>query len=303
MLMLITPIRRLAEIANPITRAVAALERGLAMMDDVQAEKGGTLDPGRAKGNIELRDVTVAYRQDHSPALDHLSLNVAPGEIVALVGPSGSGKTTLVNLLMRFVMPRSGDVRLDGHDLTQWDLAALRSQFAMVSQDVVMFNDTVAANVALGQAIDRDRVNACLEAANLSEHIAALPEGMDTIVGHNATQLSGGQRQRLAIARALVQGRTDPDPGRSHVRTGHRVRAPGPAGSPTPDGGPHHPDHCPPAVHHRACGPRRGHGTGSHHAEQGSHEELMAMPMACMHGCKAMAHSPPNRLTGTTPAE
>jgi subfamily B ATP-binding cassette protein MsbA len=168
MLMLITPIRRLAEIANPITRAVAALERGLAMMDDVQAEKGGTLDPGRAKGNIELRDVTVAYREDHSPALDHLSLNVAPGEIVALVGPSGSGKTTLVNLLMRFVMPRSGDVRLDGHDLTQWDLAALRSQFAMVSQDVVMFNDTVAANVALGQAIDRDRVNACLDAANLS---------------------------------------------------------------------------------------------------------------------------------------
>ena len=205
MLMLITPIRRLAEIANPITRAVAALERGLAMMDDVQAEKGGTLDPGRAKGNIELRDVTVAYREDHSPALDHLSLNVAPGEIVALVGPSGSGKTTLVNLLMRFVMPRSGDVRLDGHDLTQWDLAALRSQFAMVSQDVVMFNDTVAANVALGQAIDRDRVNACLDAANLSEHIAALPEGMDTIVGHNATQLSGGQRQRLAIARALYK--------------------------------------------------------------------------------------------------
>jgi subfamily B ATP-binding cassette protein MsbA len=124
---------------------------------------------------------------------------------VALVGPSGSGKTTLVNLLMRFVMPRSGDVRLDGHDLTQWDLAALRSQFAMVSQDVVMFNDTVAANVALGQAIDRDRVNACLDAANLSEHIAALPEGMDTIVGHNATQLSGGQRQRLAIARALYK--------------------------------------------------------------------------------------------------
>ena len=124
---------------------------------------------------------------------------------MALVGPSGSGKTTLVNLLMRFVMPRSGDVRLDGHDLTQWDLAALRSQFAMVSQDVVMFNDTVAANVALGQAIDRDRVNACLDAANLSEHIAALPEGMDTIVGHNATQLSGGQRQRLAIARALYK--------------------------------------------------------------------------------------------------
>ena len=205
MLMLITPIRRLAEIANPITRAVAALERGLTMMEDVDAERGGTLAPGRAKGNIEFREVTVAYRDDHKSALDHLSLNVAPGEIVALVGPSGSGKTTLVNLLMRFVVPRAGEVRLDGHDLTQWNLAALRSQFAMVSQDVVMFNDTVAANVALGQAVDRDRVNACLEAANLSEHVAALPEGMDTVVGHNATQLSGGQRQRLAIARALYK--------------------------------------------------------------------------------------------------
>ncbi len=205
MLMLITPIRRLAEIANPITRAVAALERGLTMMEDVKAEQGGTLRPGRARGNIELRDVTVAYRDDHTPALNRLSLSVAPGEVVALVGPSGSGKTTLVNLLMRFVAPRGGTVRLDDHDLNQWDLAALRDQFAMVSQDVVMFNDTVAANVALGQAVDRERVTACLDAANLLEHVGALPEGMDTIVGHNATQLSGGQRQRLAIARALYK--------------------------------------------------------------------------------------------------
>ena len=205
MLMLITPIRRLAEIANPITRAVAALERGLTMMEDVKAEQGGTLRPGRARGNIELRDVTVAYRDDHTPALNRLSLSVAPGEVVALVRPSGSGKTTLVNLLMRFVAPRGGTVRLDDHDLNQWDLAALRDQFAMVSQDVVMFNDTVAANVALGQAVDRERVTACLDAANLLEHVGALPEGMDTIVGHNATQLSGGQRQRLAIARALYK--------------------------------------------------------------------------------------------------
>jgi subfamily B ATP-binding cassette protein MsbA len=165
---------------------------------------------------------------------------------------------------MRFVMPRSGDVRLDGHDLTQWDLAALRSQFAMVSQDVVMFNDTVAANVALGQVIDRDRVNACLDAANLSEHIAALPEGMDTIVGHNATQLSGGQRQRLAIARALYKDAPililDEATSALDTESERLVQA----GSPTPDGGTHHPDHCPPAVHHRACGPCRGHGTGSH---------------------------------------
>jgi subfamily B ATP-binding cassette protein MsbA len=205
MLLLISPIRRLAEIANPITRAVAALERGLTMMDDVQAEEGGTLAPGRAQGRIELHEVTVSYRDDHAPALDRLSLSVAPGEIVALVGPSGSGKTTLVNLLLRFVLPSDGHILLDGHDLAQWQLPALRAQFAMVSQDVVMFNDSIAANVALGQGVDRARVTACLEAANLAEHVAALPEGMDTLVGHNATQLSGGQRQRLAIARALYK--------------------------------------------------------------------------------------------------
>jgi subfamily B ATP-binding cassette protein MsbA len=134
-----------------------------------------------------------------------LSLTVSPGEVVALVGPSGSGKTTLINLLLRFVLPSQGQILLDGHDLTHWQLPALRAQFAMVSQDVIMFNDTIAANVALGQAVDRERVAACLEAANLSEHVAALPEGMDTLVGHNATQLSGGQRQRLAIARALYK--------------------------------------------------------------------------------------------------
>jgi len=130
---------------------------------------------------------------------------VAPGEIVALVGPSGAGKTTLVNLLPRFVLPSAGTVAVDGHALQDWDLASLRSQFAMVSQDVVMFNDTIAANVALGQSVNETRVLECLAAANLAEHVAGLPQGIHTVVGHNATQLSGGQRQRLAIARALYK--------------------------------------------------------------------------------------------------
>ena len=205
MLMLIAPIRRLADVASPITRGVAALERGLRLMGDTPAEQGGHHAPAQVHGAIRLEGVSVAFAADQAPALDRVSLSVQPGEIVALVGPSGAGKTTLVNLLPRFVPHSAGQILLDGHDLQEWDLATLRAQFALVSQDVVMFNDSIAANVALGQTVDTQRVHECLAAANLAEHVAALPRGIDTVVGHNATQLSGGQRQRLAIARALYK--------------------------------------------------------------------------------------------------
>ena len=205
MLMLIAPIRRLADVASPVTRGVAALERGLALLGDTGAESGGQHRADRVRGELVLDRVSVSFGPDHAPALDQVSLRVAPGEIVALVGPSGAGKTTLVNLLPRFVLPTSGDVLVDGQALPAWDLGSLRSQFAMVSQDVVMFNDTIAANVALGRAVDAQRVLDCLAAANLAAHVAALPQGIHTVVGHNATQLSGGQRQRLAIARALYK--------------------------------------------------------------------------------------------------
>ena len=213
MLMLIQPLRRLTDVVGPVTRGLAALERGLDLMAEVLPETdaadttAGTAAPApRARGDLELRGVTVAYADDAEPALADVSLQVRAGETVALVGPSGSGKTTLVNLLPRFVLPARGQVLLDGTDLTQWPLAALRAQLALVSQDVTMLNDTVAANVALGApAIDRERVQRCLQDANLAAHIATLPQGMDTVLGHNATQLSGGQRQRLAIARALYK--------------------------------------------------------------------------------------------------
>lgn len=205
MLMLIAPIRRLADVASPITRGVAALERGLGLLGDTGAETGGAHCVPRARGQIELQDVTVSFGADRAAALSGVNLHVAPGEIVALVGPSGAGKTTLVNLLPRFVAPDGGRVLLDGHPVPNWDLQCLRAQFALVSQDVVMFNDTIAANVALGHPLDEQRVHACLEAANLQAHVAALPLGIHTVVGHNATQLSGGQRQRLAIARALYK--------------------------------------------------------------------------------------------------
>lgn len=206
MLMLIAPIRRLADMANPITRGLAALERGLGLMDGTQVEAEGRFEMARAQGNVELRGVQVRYREDAGMALEDIDLRIAPGEIVALVGPSGSGKTTLVNLLPRFVRPTAGQVTLDGHDVGDWTLESLRRQFALVSQDVVMLNDTLAANVALGAAqIDRARVQRCVEAANLAPHVERLPQGIDTVLGHNATELSGGQRQRLAIARALYR--------------------------------------------------------------------------------------------------
>ena len=206
MLMLIAPIRRLADMANPITRGLAALERGLELVDKVPSEAQGDFVLERAAGRIELRGVNVNYRgEDEARALDGVNLTIAPGEVVAFVGPSGSGKTTLVNLLPRFVLPSGGEILLDGRDIGQWQLHSLRAQFAMVSQDVVMLNDTLAANVALGREIDRARVEQCVEAANLASHVESLPQGIDTVLGHNATQLSGGQRQRLAIARALYK--------------------------------------------------------------------------------------------------
>lgn len=205
MLMLIAPIKRLSEAASPISRGLAAVARAREMLSNTPPESGGSHAPGRAEGRIALREVSVRYRDDALPALDRLTLDIAPGQIVALVGPSGSGKSTLANLLPRFVQPDAGEVLLDGVDVAEWRLDALRSQFALVSQDVVMFNDTLAANIALEHPPDRERLERCVAAANLGELVASLPQGLETVAGHNAAELSGGQRQRLAIARALYK--------------------------------------------------------------------------------------------------
>jgi len=205
MLMLVTPIRHLAEVAGPITRGVASLERALELIHSTPEQPGGQHRTSRAQGAIDLQSVWVRYAKQDGAALKGVTLHIAPGEVVALVGPSGSGKTTLANLLPRFVESTDGHILLDGVPLPDWDLGNLRSQFAMVSQDVVMLNDTLATNVALGAEVDEARVQAALTSANLADVVARLPQGMHTRVGHNATELSGGQRQRLAIARAIYK--------------------------------------------------------------------------------------------------
>ncbi|MFZ1606368.1 MAG: ATP-binding cassette domain-containing protein, partial [Rhodoferax sp.] len=205
MLMIIAPIRQLSEVSSPITRGLAALERGLALIHDVPSETQGSFSEPRAKGEIVFQDVVVQYGAEATKVINHLSLAIHSGETIAIVGASGAGKSTLVNLLPRFVDLQGGSILLDGHDLRDWNLHALRAQFAFVSQHVVMLNDSIAANVALGLTLDRDKVLSCLHAANLGALVAELPQGLDTLVGHNAMQLSGGQRQRLAIARALYK--------------------------------------------------------------------------------------------------
>ena len=205
MLMIIAPIRQLSEVSSPITRGLVALERGLSLIEEMPSEIEGNFSKPHAAGDICFQQVSVRYPSSSTPAIEDLDLNVMSGETVALVGSSGSGKTTLANLLPRFVDVCSGQVLLDGHDVRDWSLQALRSQIAFVSQSVVMLNDSILANVALGMEINRDRVTQCLNAANLAQLVQDLPQGIDTIVGHNATQLSGGQRQRLAIARALYK--------------------------------------------------------------------------------------------------
>lgn len=205
MLMIIAPIRQLSEVSSPITRGLAALERGLALINATDSETGGSFAKPTANGAIEFRQVSVRYSGSNGNAVQSLDLNIHPGETVALVGASGSGKTTLANILPRFVPISAGQVLLDGHDIRDWDLRALRQQFAFVSQNVVMLNDSIAANVALGLELDRDRVSQCLATANLTGFVQTAAQGMDTLVGHNALQLSGGQRQRLAVARALYK--------------------------------------------------------------------------------------------------
>ena len=209
MLMLVAPIKHLSEAAAPLVRGLAAVERGLDFVDALVDEQSGNLPvPAQKTSAIVLRfeGVKLRYKNAGGWALDGVSLNIQTGQKVALVGTSGSGKTSLINLLPRFLEPTEGAIFLNEQAIYEWDLAALRKQFSYVSQDVVMFNDTLGANVALGDPTPSPSlIQQALQAAHLGELVSSLPSGIDTVVGHNAAQLSGGQRQRLAIARAIYK--------------------------------------------------------------------------------------------------
>ena len=207
MLMLTAPLKRVTSVNEPLQRGLAAAESVFALIDQAGEPDTGTADPGRARGEIRFERVSFAYGTDGRHALDSIDLAIAPGETVALVGASGSGKTTLANLVPRFYTPTGGRILLDGHDISDLKLAALRANIALVSQDVVLFNDSVAANIAYGamKGATRAEIEAAARAAHALEFIEQMPQGFDTLIGENGVRLSGGQRQRLAIARALLK--------------------------------------------------------------------------------------------------
>jgi subfamily B ATP-binding cassette protein MsbA len=186
---------------------LAAAESIFGLIDEKTEPDSGTREIGRTQGAVEFRHVTFGYGQASKHALEDFSLVIQPGKTVALVGQSGSGKTTLANLIPRFYAPTSGQILLDGFDIQELKLASLRANIAMVSQDVMLFNDTVAANIAYGAKSNATEAEiiAAAEAAHAMEFIRDMPQGLQTFIGENGVRLSGGQRQRLAIARALLK--------------------------------------------------------------------------------------------------
>lgn len=204
--LLAKPVRALTDVNEKIQRGIAASATVFELLDLPAENDAGTVTVERVRGEIELRQVRFSY-EPGKPVLQDISLTVRPGQTVALVGRSGSGKSTLVNLLPRFYEPESGEILLDGVPLKDYQLASLRRQIAAVSQKVVLFDDTIANNIAYGVCRDRSRVEieAAAKAAYAQEFIDKLPQGYETRLGQDGTQLSGGQRQRIAIARALLK--------------------------------------------------------------------------------------------------
>jgi subfamily B ATP-binding cassette protein MsbA len=206
MLMLLQPLKALVEVNGPMQRGMSAAETVFEMIDAPLEHDSGTKVLGHATGHLQFDHVSFRYSDNNPLALSGVSLDILPGQTVALVGVSGGGKSTFVNLVTRFYSPQSGRLLLDGVPYEDISLASLRAQLAMVSQNVVLFDDTLGANIAYGaEQVDSARLAAAIKAAHLSDVVAALPNGVDTMIGENGMRLSGGQRQRVAIARAIYK--------------------------------------------------------------------------------------------------
>ncbi|HQR75584.1 MAG TPA: lipid A export permease/ATP-binding protein MsbA [Burkholderiaceae bacterium] len=206
-LLLLPALRHLSSLNGPLARMAAASESVFRMIDTAPEDDPGTRDIGRARGDVEFRRVSFRYAGADADALTEFDLSVRAGEMIAFVGPSGAGKSTAVHLVPRFIRPTAGEIRLDGVALEELSLASLRRQIALVSQDVVLFDDTIAANIAYGaqRGASVERIRDAADAAYLLPFIESLPQGFETRIGENAVKLSGGQRQRLSIARALLK--------------------------------------------------------------------------------------------------
>jgi subfamily B ATP-binding cassette protein MsbA len=207
MLLILAPLKRLTGISEHIQRGLSASESIFNMLDEKPEDDRGTQNLGRARGEIRVEKLSFHYPGAGRPALQGVDLHIRPGETVALVGQSGSGKTTLANLIPRFYHPTAGRITIDGHDLEDITLSSLRANIGLVSQEVILFNDSIAANIAYGGkgGAPESDIIAAAKAAHAWEFIQALPEGLNTLVGENGVNLSGGQRQRLAIARTLLK--------------------------------------------------------------------------------------------------
>lgn len=205
--MLPKPIRQLSEVSSTIQRGLAGAESIFEQLDQPTEPDRGTVERDRVSGLIEVRELGFRYPNAAQHVLESVNFTIAPGEMVALVGRSGSGKSTLANLIPRFYHHEEGDILIDGVDVEDYTLRNLRRHIALVTQQVTLFNDTIANNIAYGDlaGAPREDIERAAEAAFAKEFIEKLPEGFDTLVGENGVLLSGGQRQRLAIARALLK--------------------------------------------------------------------------------------------------